>query len=225
MALGQGIWSGFVGLVAFLWGYYGHLPFPDAFQPVQMRHSSLAVAGLAVLIAGVGGLALIGGGGGGEDGAAAATADQDKQPLLPGADGSVQGDSKKPSTSKGKFLLGVLAALMTGLFGGSTLVAIKFAPVNPFQDGQHSVIFALSFGLCIVPVTLCFVAVACVANVAQGKPLPQFQASACALPGILSGALWNAGNIGSIFAVPAPPHHSAPENLYLGPKNILRRTI
>ena len=47
----QGIWSGFVGLVAFLWGYYGHIPFPDAFDSVHMRNSELAVAVRAVAAA------------------------------------------------------------------------------------------------------------------------------------------------------------------------------
>lgn len=68
-----------------------------------------------------------------------------------------------------------VCALLTGLFGGSTLVPIKFSPAVPFQDGQHSVIFALSFGLCIVPVTLCFVGAAFAVNAAQGRPMPEFQ--------------------------------------------------
>lgn len=138
MALGQGIWSGFVGLVSFFWGYYGHHLFPDAFHPVHMRSSGLAAGGLVLLILGVGGLAAIGGSGGAEDEAAAvqghgSIADK-KVPFL--SEGSVQGKPpSSPPPSRTKFLFGVLMALLTGVFGGSTLVPLKFAHFS----GQHSV--------------------------------------------------------------------------------------
>jgi hypothetical protein len=60
---------------------------------------------------------------------------------------------------------------------------------------MKQVIFAVSFGLCIVPVTLCFVGAAFLHAAATGISMPQFHISTCALPGLLSGVLWNAGNM------------------------------
>ena len=109
--------------------------------------------------------------------------------------------------------------------------------VHPFQSGTDSAVFAVSFGIFIVPVTLFFVILLALGAVLSGGSLPELHLSTCFLPGtpqsrcsqslfmivydsvhnfcqpacflplfsgVLSGMLWNAGNIASIYAVQPP---------------------
>ena len=116
---------------------------------------------------------------------------------------SIQKKEGKPAG--GVFVRGLLLAVMVGLCGGSTLVPIKFSPVVPFQSGTSSAVFAVSFGICIVPVTLGFVALLSLGGVLMGGgQLPSLHLKTCFLPGVVSGILWNGGNVASIYAVQPP---------------------
>ena len=83
-----------------------------------------------------------------------------------------------------------------------------FPPPPPLPAGcialQASAVFAVSFGICIVPVTVCFVILLSLGAVLSGGSLPELHFSSCFLPGVVSGMLWNAGNIASIYAVQPP---------------------
>lgn len=206
VSVGQGVWSGFVAVTAFLWGVFGHSLF-SIFGDDPMRDPLMASIGLAVLVLGMLGLACVG--------SIAATAqsrpgnryaiNSESQPFLdrPSSLGrrSLPRIVAAPPASKPNMMRGFLTALIVGVTGGSTLVPMKFAPEIPFRDGTRSVIFALSFGMSVLPISICL-------NVLpvlwQWGELPKFHVRTCALPGILSGVLWNLANIGSIYAVQEP---------------------
>ena len=51
---------------------------------------------------------------------------------------------------------------------------------------------------------MCFVILLSLGAVLSGGSLPELHFSSCFLPGVVSGMLWNAGNIASIYAVQPP---------------------
>ena len=215
MSVGQGVWSGFVALTAFLWGTFGHAVFPRNFPRPQMRDEGLATFGLAGLILGVLGLSLVGKlsdpkpGAASKDsvgrgiGGAARRPDMNAS-LLPAESSINRGYSPKRGAGRESVVRGLTCAVLVGLAAGSTLVPMKMAPKDPFQVTARSAVWAVSFGIVIVPVTLIFVALGYMYAVENGLPPPRLHARACALPGIASGILWNCGNIGSIYAQSQP---------------------
>jgi len=95
--------------------------------------------------------------------------------------------------------IGFAAAVFNGLWGGSNLVPMHFAPV-------HGAAFAISFasGALIVNIVLLLVYAGILLG--QKKPFPKWHLKLMFWPGLFCGALWSAGNIFSIYAVEAMGH-------------------
>lgn len=195
VSVGQGVWSGFVAVTSFLWGVYGHYFF-SVFAKQDMRDSTLAVIGLALLILGMLGLALLSDG---EPKQPKHLQYGEVQPLLINRTSTLGARAlprlPAPRAAKNR-PRGILFAFIVGITGGSTLVPMHFAPVDPFRDGMKSVIFSLSFGMSVLPISCCMMVIPVLANWGE---LPDFHVRTCALPGISSGVLWNLANIGSIY--------------------------
>jgi len=222
LSVGQGVWSGAVALTAFFWGYAGHAVFggtayAEAFPPCDMPHQTLAVCSLGVLCVGILIVSLVSDGGSEPEPAVASTEER-RSLLSPGdaafsrkaiyeiANAGGAGDASAPQ--KANKARGLACAALTGIFGGSVLVPLKMAPLVPFQHGTNASIFALSFGLCIMPVTLCFLALAYAGAMLGWCETPRFGAEHPLgrelLAGVAAGALWNGGNVASIYAIQAP---------------------
>lgn len=65
------------------------------------------------------------------------------------------------------------------------LYCVFAVQVHPFQSGTDSAVFAVSFGICIVPVTLFFVLLLSLGAVVSGGSLPELHMSTCFFPGAL----------------------------------------
>ena len=63
------------------------------------------------------------------------------------------------------------------------LYCVFAVQVHPFQSGTDSAVFAVSFGIFIVPVTLFFVILLALGAVLSGGSLPELHLSTCFFPG------------------------------------------
>ena len=123
LSIGQGMWSGFVALTAFLWGLLGHSLLPGHFPPSPMRDVGMATVGLLMLMAGVLGLSLTRGFNAPNPGAGTGG-------LLPEEQfGSINQAQAAPV---GFLVRGMLCAVLVGVCFGSTLVPMKMA-AHTFQ--------------------------------------------------------------------------------------------
>lgn len=113
----------------------------------------------------------------------------------------LQQASQREELRRRRFGIGL--ALVIGLFAGSTMVPIRFAPKDPFRDGLRAISFACCFGPSVLLVTIAlFPPYALVRRRCGLRPaIPPFHARTCLLPGIASGVLWNIGNVGAVLAV------------------------
>lgn len=95
------------------------------------------------------------------------------------------------SKSKGNFILGIIYAIITGLFGGSILVPMKTSPIE-----YQGLVFVPSMGIGtglsgFLLGGLFFLVV---------RVKPSFHIQTILLPGVTSGVIWNVGNICSILS-------------------------
>lgn len=105
--------------------------------------------------------------------------------------------STASSKSRASMPLGIAAALFNGLWGGSNLVPSHYASV-------HGVHFCISFatGAVIANAVLVFGYVVLAKCVWKSElPSPEFRVML--VPGFVSGTLWSAGNLCSLYAVEA----------------------
>lgn len=220
MAAGQGVWSGTIAVVSFLWGVLGSSMWaePGDATACHMRGVGPALGGLGAIVAGILGLAFCSAQGMLSK-AAPAKASHGRislnrqhavevDPLLrpskdlPAAVTAAAGRSLGRGSSK--FVLGISLASIMGVFGGSVLVPMKmsFHPANDFADTfDGTLAFSLSFALSAVLVTAALFALRVVT---LGGKVPPFHAKVVGLPCAIQGVLWNIGFVGSTIATNSP---------------------
>lgn len=186
VALAQGIWGGGAMLVSYLWGTLAFGEYPS--------HIGLSICALLLLLVGVFVVAFCEKIGkhiirkGCDNGA------QESSPLLSGDHESDNDNDDNNATTTKDFVSGVLWACTVGLSGGSIL-----APMHYVSPEKQGLIFLPSFGigtLILSPIVYGIYSY----TAGQAPPLHLGQAT---LTGLLSGLVWNTGNLLSIIAIPA----------------------
>ena len=92
-------------------------------------------------------------------------------------------------------LLGVFFALVVGAFGGSVLVPMSFVPKR-----LNGIAFLPSFGVGAGVMSLLVTCVYAACQKLKNGEWPKLYLSETLLPGLLSGLLWNLGNVCQIYA-------------------------
>eukprot|EP00470_Lotharella_oceanica_P006344 CAMPEP_0170178794 /NCGR_PEP_ID=MMETSP0040_2-20121228/14271_1 /TAXON_ID=641309 /ORGANISM="Lotharella oceanica, Strain CCMP622" /LENGTH=312 /DNA_ID=CAMNT_0010422313 /DNA_START=24 /DNA_END=962 /DNA_ORIENTATION=- len=189
IAKGQAIWAGCVALQSFLCGLIGFQEYPQDFP--------MTIVGLVTLLAGIGSLAFV------EPAPVDAEDQGQRKPLIDAAgDHAENGEAYAPAARADKkepqLIKGLFGCVMIGLLAGSCMVPFRLSPQYPFQDGINSMIYAVGFGVSLAVINILILCAYCMVEV------PPLHLSTCFLPGLLSGVLWNMGNIGVIFACLPP---------------------
>ncbi|KAK9908027.1 hypothetical protein WJX75_001764 [Coccomyxa subellipsoidea] len=185
-----GLWCGTAVVVSFTFGVKA---LGDTIQ-----QPSLAAPGLVLLIGGIAGIAL--------NGEVVARRRQNEETLREEqeGDGEVEmggGEDPLLSSENAKkkrtrtSLLGLATAVVAGIFGGLVLAPMDFAAE---EAKGLAYIPSMGIGVLIAAplLTLAFMAL--------GQAPFQLYTKAAALPGILAGIIWNAGNVCSILATRNP---------------------
>mmetsp|Transcript_7385 Transcript_7385/g.8972 ORF Transcript_7385/g.8972 Transcript_7385/m.8972 type:complete len:342 (+) Transcript_7385:28-1053(+) len=186
IAKGQAIWAGCVALQSFLCGFFYFQETPSDLL--------LTLLGGGILLCGIGMLSFVEVSPPDDDG--------ETRPLknrAADAEGGEYSQMDHPKAKEVQPIKGLFGCVMIGLLCGSCMVPFRLAPVYPFQDGINSAIYAVGFGLSLMIINMVVLAAR-----AMFSDMPKLHIETCALPGIISGALWNAGNIGNIFACLPP---------------------
>ena len=219
LSTGQGVWGGTAIVVSFLWGTLGPEPIC---APVQSVALSLVAVGL--LLFGVLGIVKsvpIGEALGRLCAARARTSAVDSaavrlhesvvasddpvvchpvvgDPVVGGGAPAVEGNATAAATAASTRAVGLAAALMVGLFGGSVLVPASFA--GETFSGQKAVALLPSFGIGALSMAL-LITGSWYARLLSRGAAPPLHLRAALWAGCLSGATWNAGNLCSIVAI------------------------
>ena len=205
LSTGQGVWSGTAILVSFLWGTLG----PDPLS-APVRSVGLSLVALVVLLLGVGlvvscrtiATALVG------------RSTTDRALVEPG-DGNAavevsagsddatatSGPSASPPSARG---VGLTFALLVGAFGGSILAPLAFTG-DKFQGGSNALRVLPSFGIGAaaagsVLTGVWYSAARSRARKAGADP-PPLKMPETLWAGMLSGVVWNAGNVCQLIAM------------------------
>lgn len=188
VSVGQGLWSGAVALVAFVEGLILGGGAPD--------NLPMLLIGLVLLIGGIVGLALVGGSGTSEDGKASLASLASSMLSAPGKEDAGKDAEGNQAARKIK---GYIFAALIGLLAGSV-----FVPLNQFTDleGKAQLLYAVPFGIGTVLSAIVLVVGHTVLHKGFGlcEPLGDWQPKKALLPGLVSGLLWNAGNMCSILS-------------------------
>lgn len=125
-------------------------------------------------------------------------------PVAPSSPSLYAPPSPAPPPNK---LAGAGCVLVTGIFAGTIFIPLRLAPERYRDDLHGAVKFSLSQGLGTLPVALVWVPFLFYAfYLASGSKagfrawLPPHHCHTCAGPGMLSGFLWNLGNLGATLA-------------------------
>jgi len=94
------------------------------------------------------------------------------------------------------YLMGILCAMGLGILYGSMMVPAKLV-----SEDEQGFPYVVSFAIGAAIVTLIDAPLYFGIQIFRGKGTPDFCFKVAAIPGIVSGLVWNAGNICSIFAV------------------------
>jgi len=185
IARGQAAWQVMVVVTSCVWGFV-------VLQDEAVRSWWLALVGLAALGAGIVGMTLAFEAPWAEYAPAPADSDGTDSEAC---DPSLWAATPRCAThAPPSFALGIGAAVFNGVWGGSMLVPQHFAPM-------HGVRFALSFAWGAMAVNaVLFLGNALLATLGLVPPA-KLHMRVMALPGLLSGILWSAGNLCSLYAV------------------------
>ena len=105
-------------------------------------------------------------------------------------------DTDDDSDNSGSLLLGVLFAVLTGIFGGSIGFPSNWTSA---KDNNDKLKYLISFAVgccCVIPITSIYVLVA----KKNGKHIDWYP-RICVVPGLLAGVVWNIANIASLYAI------------------------
>lgn len=193
VSVGQGLWSGAVALVAFVDGLL---------QGQELGNTALAFTGIALLVLGIGGLAVSSGGTKDED-----PNDKDKDAklskLTPEAlEATTAAAESQRTSSMGRVVQGVILSFCIGLLSGSI-----FVPLNLFTDlkDKDQILYSVPFAVGSIISAVGFLLVhRGLLAAGAAAPLGTWELRKCFLPGLLSGVLWNCGNICSILSMLPP---------------------
>ncbi|KAJ7287905.1 hypothetical protein O6H91_Y315800 [Diphasiastrum complanatum] len=173
ISIGAGIWSATAVLVSFVAGL---LLDPKA----TIHNLPLAIAGIIIILGGIGGITWVG-----QVGGVVSGVDEDLETLIY--------RQRRGRRMGSLFVNGILSALLTGVFGGLILIPMTQAP----QKAQ-GLRFLPSFG---IGVAIFAPIVTILPHLSISRYWPQFSPEVAAFPGIISGLVWNIGNIFSILAI------------------------
>ena len=95
-----------------------------------------------------------------------------------------------------KLGIGLACAFTTGVFAGSLMVPAQFVP-----EEQRGWDYVLSFAIGSEMTAVFMTVVLIIYHYIRTRTLVEFHFKAVLLPGLLSGALWSAGNAFRVFAV------------------------
>jgi len=94
-----------------------------------------------------------------------------------------------------KFILGIIAAFTSGVFGATQNVPLKNAPPE-----AHGIAYVISFGIGAVIIISIFTAIYVAFRWFMKMGLPTVNPKLSIVPGTIAGLLWSAGNICNIYA-------------------------
>lgn len=191
VSVGQGLWSGAAALVAFIDGLL---------QGQALGNAALAVTGIALLVLGIGGLAVSSSGA--QDDADSKGQDAKLSKLTPEALEATAAPAEKQQTSSvERIIRGVILAFCIGLLGGSI-----FVPLNLFTDleGKDQVLYSVPFAVGTVISAAGFLIVHRGLQAAGAAVPLTWEVRKCFLPGLVSGILWNCGNMCAILSMLPP---------------------
>lgn len=188
LATAQAVWSCSAILVSFAWGAFGP---SEVAAPVK----DLALSLVAVLLLVAGAYVAVSCGPISEglfpqDSSAASS----REPLASEADTTAAGEDEASASTR---ISGLLFAMSVGLFGGSVLVPFKFIP--PEAAGLAA-LPSFGLGALLAGALVTGVYWKAVKNEAGAPAVPGDALGA----GVLSGLIWNLGNICSIVAQSPP---------------------
>eukprot|EP00747_Dinoflagellata_sp_TGD_P169629 gnl/TRDRNA2_/TRDRNA2_199088_c0_seq1.p1 gnl/TRDRNA2_/TRDRNA2_199088_c0~~gnl/TRDRNA2_/TRDRNA2_199088_c0_seq1.p1 ORF type:complete len:354 (+),score=66.23 gnl/TRDRNA2_/TRDRNA2_199088_c0_seq1:118-1062(+) len=190
VSVGQGLWSGSVALVAFIDGLI---------EGQKLGNTFLAAVGMSLLIFGIVGLAVTSGGTSNDDKEAkVAVAQQDVSAV--DAEAALLG-KQQSERSPARTIQGVLLALCVGILAGS-----MFVPLKEFTDleGENQILYSVPFGVGAMLSALALLFVHQLLQIFGVLAPLRWELRRCFLPGLVSGVLWNFGNMCSIFAMLPP---------------------
>eukprot|EP00191_Tetraselmis_sp_GSL018_P002240 CAMPEP_0177597812 /NCGR_PEP_ID=MMETSP0419_2-20121207/11935_1 /TAXON_ID=582737 /ORGANISM="Tetraselmis sp., Strain GSL018" /LENGTH=324 /DNA_ID=CAMNT_0019090055 /DNA_START=269 /DNA_END=1240 /DNA_ORIENTATION=+ len=172
LSVGSGIWSGTAVIVSFSYGLL--------IAHENLNSLALAISALVVLILGIGGIAY-------------------SSYLSAGTFYSTENDVEEPlirhvqhaGKSAAKRFLGIVSALLSGLFGGLVIAPMSFA-----VDSHRGLSFIPSMGLGVLLAS----PIATNMLVWSADERPSLLPKTAAIPGVIAGFISNAGNATSIIA-------------------------
>ena len=194
LAMAQGTWGGAALLASFLWGVLG--PSPVGLSPRSLPGS---LFGVALLIVGVIGMVYHA-----EIARLVCCIDQDNEDGTTSEEDILletgeQGREPEQNSKRSSFLVGLIFALCVGLFGGSVNVPSELTkkygiPLEGLETMPSFGLGTLCMGL-VVP-TFYFKLIDPDALVETGG----LHFRAISVPGLISGTIWNIGNVCSVYA-------------------------
>lgn len=221
LATGQGVWGGTAVTVSFLWGVLGPSPIGSA-----PKSAAWSAVGVALIVAGILGIVLLDGiarrlglagppqGEKDADGeyhklvddtevgllaAAAGASPNIGATVLPGSPSGGSAGAGGAAARGSSWTTGMVFALLVGLSGGSILVPAKLSALTGV-----AVLPSLGLGACLAtaapPLYLWLSGSEQLRRDPKAAPRSWW---ANAWPGVVAGAIWNAGNALQIFAMDA----------------------
>ena len=214
LAVAQGTWSTLIVLVSFVWGIF---VFGE-----EVKSVPLTVASAGVMVAGLVGMSKFGvptgggeergGGGGGDKAKYSPLAGDAERLVVDDDDGDIRDKhldtilNSNPGKSaakgnvreeRGEIFKGLLAACFNGIWGGSIMVPMHYAP--PEAQGLGYVI-SFAFGATAVTLML-WAAVWGRWKLGGGEKPPSLHFRVMWKEGFTAGTLWSIGNIASMISV------------------------
>ncbi|KAG6547916.1 hypothetical protein Mapa_010736 [Marchantia paleacea] len=175
VSVGTGVWSGTAVLVSFVAGM--------VFDPSGALKSKLwALVAIIIIMIGIVGVAYAG-----HVGRVAAGHEENLDTLLQRQPGP--GEQKS-----GTFSTGVFTAIFAGVAGGLIMI-----PLTRASEDVQGVPYLPSFAIGVAIFAPIVTAIPYVTRV--DREVPNLAPTAAALPGIVSGIVWNIGNVLSILAI------------------------
>jgi glucose uptake protein GlcU len=196
VSVGQGLWSGAVALVSFVEGLL---------LGQELSNVPMAVLGMVILISGIVGLALVSGRESGREGSdadkALAVEAQTPEDQVEAQTSECQAPTKPSKTTpagQAQQVKGFVLAFVIGLFGGSIYVPLRLTTLT----GIDQVLYSVPFGFGALLNAALLQAGHFVAHKGFGlfEPMGNWEFKRCVVPCLVSGVLWNGGNICSILA-------------------------
>eukprot|EP00040_Diaphanoeca_grandis_P005688 m.34040 g.34040 ORF g.34040 m.34040 type:complete len:383 (+) comp16922_c0_seq1:469-1617(+) len=217
IATGQGVWSGVIAVVSFIWAVLGQQLWSDPPSHCTLEKPVYAFGGIGLIVVGMAGLTYCSSRGDPNRQAAqllknklsvAATKttdyESDFDPLLVMDEPARETSEVREQSHAGKTILGVFLAVLMGVLGGSVLVPMKMSyNCHDFENGtlHGALMFTLSFAVSGAAIT---VALFFLRTISRGFSTPKMHLSVVGLPCFLQGALWNVGFVGSTIATTSP---------------------